>query len=54
MTTESRAFTEEEVIGKIMGHTLMLVKYWNNVEGRSTEEKLHGLAMKVKTTLNLR
>lgn len=43
----SRAYTKEEIRKQFINYIRSLVKYWNDIEDQSTEEKLSGLAFSI-------
>jgi hypothetical protein len=48
----SREKTEEEVRNEFLNHIRHLVKYWNTIDDRPSEEKLNGLAFSILAALD--
>jgi hypothetical protein len=50
---ETRAFTEDEVREKFVGHVRMLIDYWTNETHKQTvKERLEGLAHSMLATID--
>lgn len=48
----SKEKSVEEIREEFLSHVHNLVDYWNNVDERSTKEKLSGLAFSILSTLD--
>jgi len=49
---KSREYTEEEVRKMFLNHIRGLAAYWDSVEGRTSREKLDGLAFSILVMLD--
>ena len=47
-----REFTTEEVREQFMNHVRMLIDYWDNVEDRTSKEKISGFAHSLLATID--
>jgi hypothetical protein len=48
----SKQYTQEEMTKMFLAHVRNSANYWAKVEGRTTEEKLHGLAFSILVLLD--
>jgi len=49
---KSREFTTDEVREQFMNHVKMLIDYWDNVDDRTTKEKISGFAHSLLATID--